>query len=91
MWICINTSMKDETIYSDLLVTCNAHSLYQLFLVADCCERGHEPTVAIIALSHIVGGCAFNKELWIFEDVLFMMSAARLLLRLCTVSLPRLS
>jgi hypothetical protein len=62
--------MEDKAIYADLFVARNANPLYQLLFVAYRRERRHEPTVAVIALSHIIRGRAFYKELGVFEDVL---------------------
>jgi hypothetical protein len=64
------TSVKNEAIYANFLVACNAHSLYELLLIAYCRQRTHEPTVTVIALSYIVRSRASYEEFRLVEDVL---------------------
>jgi hypothetical protein len=63
-----------ETIYTNLFIARNTHSLYELAFIAYRRKRGHEPAVAIIALSHIVCGRAFYKETGVLKDVLSHVS-----------------
>lgn len=79
--------MEDKSVYSNLLVVRNAHFLYQPLLVADGRQGRHEPTVPVIALSHVVRGRAFYEELRLFEYVLLTVSAAYA----CRLALERLS
>ena len=67
--------MEYESIYSDLLVTSDAYSLYELLLVADGCQGRHEPAISIVALSHIVSRGTFYEESRVLEDVLTVVSA----------------
>lgn len=66
----VPTSVEHKSVHPNLLIASNADFLYQFFLVAYSSQCGHEPAIAIIALSDIVCGCAFYEELWSIEDVL---------------------
>lgn len=82
--------MENKPINSNLLVTLDADSLYQLFLVTDCRQRRHEPAVAIVALPHIICSRAVYEELRGFKDVLSWISAMRLLAEDSGTNIPRL-
>jgi hypothetical protein len=69
------TPMEDKAIHSNLFVAGDAHSLYQLLLVAYRRERGHEPAVPVVALAHIVCGRTSDIELRLYEDILPSLSA----------------
>lgn len=62
--------MEHEAVHADLLVALDADPLNQAFLVAYGGKGGHEPAVAVIALSDVVGGRAFDEETRFIEDVL---------------------
>jgi hypothetical protein len=64
------TSVEHEAVHANLFVPSDAHPLYQLLLVAYGGQRGHEPAVAVVALSHIVRGRAANIELRFLEYIL---------------------
>lgn len=64
------TSVEDEAIDSDLLIACHTDLIYQVFLIAQCAECGHEPAVSVVALSNIVCARAFDEEFRFLEDVL---------------------
>lgn len=64
------TSVEYETVNADLFITSNADSLYQLLLIAYGGKRCHEPTIAVISLSHIVRGRASDIELRLVENIL---------------------
>ena len=66
----MHTSVKHKAIYTDLFIPSDADPLYQLLLVANGGYCGHEPAIAVGALSNIVGGRAFYEELGVFEDIL---------------------
>jgi hypothetical protein len=71
------TSVKHEAVHADLLIPSDAHPLYQFLLVANRGESCHKPAVSIVALSHVIRGCASDVELWVVEDVLMSLSALR--------------
>lgn len=64
------TSVENESIYTDFLVSCDAYSLNEALLVAQCAECGHEPAIAVIALSDVVCGRAFDEESGFLKYVL---------------------
>jgi hypothetical protein len=62
--------VEHEAVHADLFVPSDAYALYQFLLVAyggKCC---HEPTVAVIALSHVVRGRTSDVKLRFLEDIL---------------------
>jgi hypothetical protein len=63
--------VKHKAVDTDLFVPCHAHALYELLLVADGRERGHEPAVAVVALPNVIGGRAFDEELRFLENILY--------------------
>lgn len=62
--------MKHESVHPNLFVARNAYLLDQFFLIADGGQCRHEPAIAIISLSDIICGRAFDKELRFVEDIL---------------------
>jgi hypothetical protein len=70
MMACLPTSVEDETVNSDIFIPCNTDLLYQTLLVAHRAERGHKPTIAIAALTHIRRSWSIDEELWFLENFL---------------------
>jgi hypothetical protein len=70
----VHTSVEDKAVHADLLVACNAHSLYEFLFIAYCRQCTHEPAVAVVALSYIVRGRSAYEELWAVEDILVHVS-----------------
>jgi hypothetical protein len=75
------TSVKYKAVHANLFVSSDANSLYQFLLVAYRSECGHEPTVSVVALTHIVCSRTSNVELWLYEDVLASLSAMHELMK----------
>jgi hypothetical protein len=71
----LRTPVKDKAVHPNLFVAGDAHSLYQLLLVAYRRERGHEPAVPVVALAHIVCGRTSDVKLRLYEDILPSLSA----------------
>lgn len=66
--------MENEAVNTYLLVARNADLLNESFLVAKRAKRRHEPAVAIVPLTNIIGSSAFEEERGILEDVLKLIS-----------------
>ena len=62
--------MEDEAVDAHLLIAGDADLGNQAVLVAYRGQCRHEPTVAVVALAHVVGGGAFDEEAGAVEDVL---------------------
>jgi len=64
--------VEHEAVHAHLLIARNADLGDESVFVAYRSQCGHEPAVAVVALSHVVGSRAFDEELRSVEDVLFM-------------------
>lgn len=73
--VTVLTSMKHESVHSDLFVARNANAFQKTFFVAQGAQCAHEPAVSFFPLSNIARRCALDEELWFFEDVLFLVSS----------------
>jgi hypothetical protein len=65
--------MEYESVHPHLFVALNAYCLDQPLLVTYCCQRRHEPTIAIISLSYVIGGRAFDKKLGFIKNILVLL------------------
>jgi hypothetical protein len=63
--------VENKPINTNLLVSCNADVLNQIFHITQRAKCRHEPAIPLFSLTDVIRGSTFNEELGALKDVLY--------------------
>lgn len=63
------TSMKDEAIDANLLISMDTYLLYKTLLISKGAKCGKQPAIAVSPLTNVVGSSTAFEKLWFFENI----------------------